>query len=68
MTSRRGDPARKTTRCGPAPSVGRNPRAGSTKSWRVGQSASSGEVIEVGWYAYYWLPDTMRFEAVLIQD
>ncbi len=27
-----------------------------------------GDVIQVGWYGYYWLPDTMRFEAVLIQD
>lgn len=27
-----------------------------------------GDVIQVGWYGYYWLPKTMRFEAVLIQD
>ncbi len=27
-----------------------------------------GDVIQVGWYGYYWSPDAMRFEAVLIQD
>ncbi len=27
-----------------------------------------GDVVEAGWYAYYWSPETMRFEAVLIQD
>ncbi len=27
-----------------------------------------GDVVQVGWYGYYWSPDTMRFEAVLIQD
>ncbi len=27
-----------------------------------------GDVIQVGWYGYYWSPKTMRFEPVLIQD
>ena len=27
-----------------------------------------GDVIQVGWYAYYWLPAEQRFQGVLVDD
>ena len=28
----------------------------------------TGDIIQVGWYAYYWLPTEQRFQSVLIAD
>jgi len=52
----------------PGPFCQKKPTSGQYKVLEGGSVHVVGDVIQVGWYAYYWSPDTMRFEAVLIQD
>ncbi len=52
----------------PGPFCQKKPADGQYKFLESGSVHVVGDVIQVGWYGYYWSPDTMRFEAVLIQD
>jgi hypothetical protein len=52
----------------PGPFCQKKPANGQFKFLESGSVHVVGDVIQVGWYGYYWSPDTVRFEAVLIQD
>ncbi len=52
----------------PGPFCHKKPASGQYKFLESGSVHVVGDVIQVGWYGYYWSPDTVRFEAVLIQD
>src|SRR2546425_10157643 len=52
----------------PGPFCQHKPANGQFKFLESGSVHVVGDVIQVGWYGYYWSPDTDRFEAVLIQD
>jgi hypothetical protein len=52
----------------PGPFCQKKPPSGQYKFLESGSVRVVGDVVQVCWYGYYWLPDKMRFEAVLIQD
>ncbi len=52
----------------PGPFCQKRPANGQYKFLESGSVHVVGDVIQVGWYGYYWSPEVKRFEAVLIQD
>lgn len=52
----------------PGPFCLKKPAGGQFKFLEIGSVHVVGDVIEVGWYAYYWSPDKAGFEAVLVKD
>ncbi len=51
----------------PGPFCKRKPRSGRYRALDS-EIRVFGDVIQVGWYAYYWLPAEQRFQDVLIED
>ncbi len=52
----------------PGPFCQKKPANGQYKFLESGSVHVVGDVMQVGWYGYYWSPDKKGFEAVLIQD
>jgi len=52
----------------PGPFCHKKPAGGQYKFLEGGSVHVVGDVIQVGWYGYYWSPGTKRFTAVQIQD
>lgn len=51
----------------PGPFCYRKPENGTYKALES-EIRVFGDVIQVGWYAYYWLPAEQRFQGVLVED
>lgn len=52
----------------PGPFCQKKPADGQYKFLENGSVHVVGDVIQVGWYGYYWSPEKREFEAILIQD